>query len=67
MLTLASLGGMDILNEEFLAKIPNIQTSCCLIHCIKTYCAKSQKQDKQALTLLKIFNRLSENYLDFLC
>ena len=43
MLTLASLGGMDILNEDFLSKLPDIQSSCCLIHCIKTFSAKSQK------------------------
>lgn len=60
MLTLVALGGLEMINEEFLAKIPNIQTTCCLIHALKTYAAKSQNPNKQAMTLVKIFNRLSE-------
>ena len=39
-LTLASIGGLEMINEEFLAKIPNIQTSCCLIHAIKSFHAQ---------------------------
>lgn len=50
-----------MINDEFLAKIPNIQTSCCLIHAVKNYNAKLEKQDKQIMTLIKVFNRLSEN------
>jgi len=46
LLTLASTGGLEMINEEFLAKLPDIQSSCCLIHKIKTYSAKSEKQDK---------------------
>ena len=56
-----------MVNEEFLAKVPNIQTSCCLLHAIKTYQLRLQKQDKQIMTLIKMFNRLSENYQDFIC
>ena len=37
LLTLASIGGLEMVNEEFLAKVPHIQTSCCLLHAIKTY------------------------------
>ena len=35
LLILASTGGFEFINEEFLGKIPDIQTSCCLIHAIK--------------------------------
>ena len=37
MLTLSSIGGLDMINEEFLAKVPHIQTSCCLFHAIKNF------------------------------
>jgi len=67
MLTLAAIGGLEILDEDFLMKIPNIQSSCCLIHAVKRYSAKLEEQDKKALTLIKIFNRLSENFQDFIC
>jgi hypothetical protein len=67
VLTLAGTGGLEMINEEFLAKIPNIQTSCCLIHSIKNLSAKSEKADKQVMTLIKVFNRISENGRDFIC
>jgi len=56
-----------MINEEFLAKLPHISTSCCLIHAINSYQSGSVKQDKQVLTLVKIFNRMSDNFKDFLC
>jgi len=62
LLSLASIGGLEMVNEEFLSKIPDIQTTCCLLHAIKTFQAKSDKADKQIMTLIKVFNRLSENY-----
>lgn len=43
MLTHASLGGLDLINEEFLAKVPGIQSTCCLIHAIKNYLEKQEK------------------------
>lgn len=46
MLSLASIGGLEMINEEFLTKLPDIKTSCCLIHCLKTYQAKLNKSDK---------------------
>ena len=67
VLTLAATGGLEMINEEFLAKIPNIQTTCCLIHAIKSLSAKSEKPDKQVLTLIKVFNRISDNGRDFIC
>lgn len=56
-----------MINEDFLMKIPDIQTSCCLIHAIKSFSNLSDKPDKQILTLIKLFNRLSDNCQDFLC
>jgi len=67
LLILASTGGFDMIDEEFLQRIPNIQQSCCLIHAVKTVSAKSETRDKQILTLVKVFNRLSENCQDFIC
>jgi hypothetical protein len=46
LLTLASTGGLEIISEEFLMKIPNIQSSCCLIHAIKNHSIKSDLKDK---------------------
>lgn len=37
------------------------------MHAAINYQTKLEKQDKQILTLLKVFNRLSDNYRDFLC
>lgn len=56
-----------MINEEFLAKIPGIQTTCCLIHAVKNFSQESDRPDKQILTLIKLFNRLSDNCQDFLC
>lgn len=61
LLILAATGGLEMINEEYLQKIPNIQTSCCLIHAVKNFAESTDKPDKQALTLVKIFKRLSEN------
>jgi len=46
LLTLASLGGLEFVNEEFLAKIPEIQSTCCLMHAVINYQSKIEKQDK---------------------
>jgi len=37
LITLAATGGLEMINEEFLAKLPDIQSTCCLIHAIKNY------------------------------
>ena len=66
-LTLAATGGLEMINEEFLAKLPNVQTTCCLIHTIRNFSAKSERPDKQVLTLIKVFGRLSEQCQDFIC
>jgi hypothetical protein len=67
MLCHASLGGLDLINEEFLAKVPGIQTTCCIIHAIKNHLTRQDKPDKQLLTLMKVFSRFSEHYQDFIC
>lgn len=46
LLTLAATGGLEMINEEFLGKLPNMQTTCCLIHSIKNFSAKSERPDK---------------------
>lgn len=66
-MTLAATGGLEMINEEFLAKLPGIQTTCCMIHAIKNFSVKSSKPDKQILTLIKVFNRLSDQCQDFIC
>ena len=67
LLILAATGDLEMINEEYLQKIPNIQTSCCLIHAVKNFAGTTDKPDKQALTLVKIFNRLSEKCQTFIC
>jgi hypothetical protein len=48
LLTLASTGDLEMINEEFLQKIPNVQTTCCLIHAVKNMGIQNQhnKPDK---------------------
>ena len=46
MLTHASLGGLDLINEDFLAKIPEIQTQCCIIHAVNNYLLKTENPNK---------------------
>lgn len=67
LLVLAATGDLEMINEEYLSKIPNIQSTCCLIHAVKNFAGNCEKPDKQALTLVKIFNRLSENCQTFIC
>jgi hypothetical protein len=43
LIVLAATGGLEMIDEEFLARIPNIQTSCCMIHALKNYAAVSEK------------------------
>jgi len=43
---LAATGGFEMINEEFLSKLPNIQTNCCLIHTVKEFQTKNDKPDK---------------------
>ena len=40
MLIMAAMGGLEMIDEEFLMRIPNIQSSCCLIHAVKDYSNK---------------------------
>jgi hypothetical protein len=46
LIILASTGGLEMINEEFLAKLPGIQTSCCLIHAVKNFALQQDKPDK---------------------
>lgn len=40
MLIMAAMGGLEMIDEEFLMRVPNIQSSCCLIHAVKDYSKK---------------------------
>ena len=66
MLALAAIGGLEMIDEDFLVTIPQIQTTCCIIHAVQNHAGKSEK-DKRVLTLLKIFDRLSEDCREFIC
>jgi len=35
MLTHAALGGLDLIGEEFVSKVPGLQSQCCLFHAVK--------------------------------
>ena len=65
MLVLAAMGGLEMIDEDFVASIPNIQSSCCLIHAVKNYA--KHESSPQVLTLLKVFGRLTDTCQDFIC
>ena len=65
MLILAAMGGLEMIDEEFLSRIPNIQSTCCLICAVKAY--SKSNSGPQVLTLLKIFGRLTDSCQDFIC
>ncbi len=35
MLIIAATGGLDVISEEAISNIPNLSTSCCLLHAVQ--------------------------------
>ena len=60
-----------MVNEEFLAKLNQFTTSCCLYHALEDVDPSVPDFDQSLLstllTLKKILSRISDEAIDFIC
>ena len=62
ILIVASMGGMDVISEEFISQIPNLNSSCCFFHAFLSHSKSALPKNfnkKAFLALKRITERLS--------
>ncbi len=63
VLTICATGGLDMVNEDHLARLADFSQACCLIHAINDVDTESEHFDRSLLSTLlslqKIFSRIS--------
>lgn len=71
VLTICATGGLDMINEDQLAKIADFGQECCLIHALNRVDPSEPGFDLSLLSTLislrKILNRISPEAQDFIC
>ena len=71
VLTICTTGGLDMVNEEHLARLTDFTQHCCFIHAIKAVDVNEPGFDNNLLptllSLRKILNRISGPAQDFIC
>lgn len=56
LLIIAATGGLDVFSEESIAGIPNLQSSCCILHAVQ---GGGPSKNKSSIMIKKVLNRLS--------
>ena len=71
VLTICATGGLDMVNEDFLAKLSNFSQQCCFIHALHDVDTTAEDFDISLISTLvslrKILNRISPQAQDFIC
>jgi len=71
VMTICATGGLDMVNEEHLAKLADFSQHCCLIHAVLEVDIQQPDFDQSLLStwmsLQKIFSRITDQAQDFIC
>ena len=71
VLLLCAASGFDMVSEEYLERLCDYSMQCCVIHAIQDINPSQEGFDSNLLTTLitlrKIFDRLSEECIEFIC
>lgn len=71
VLIICATGGLDMVNEEHLARLCDFSRHCCLIHALNSVDPKQADFDQSLLSTLlvlqKIIGRISEPAQEFIC
>jgi len=71
VLTICTTGGLDMVNEEHLARLTDFSRQCCLIHALKDIDPLEPGFEQclmgTLLSLKKILNRITAPAQDFIC